>query len=240
MSKRLNCAISSITYFNAHTRRVVLDLPKGETLSFKAGQYLEIMLTGKRCPFSIANSPHHTSSIELHVRPTADSEDSVEIEALLDSADKIEIDAPKGDCYIESSPHKTLILLAASTGITQMKSIYEYLMHLGHKEKVFLYWGVLTDSDLYLDELCKTWARENKAFEYIPVVSAPDTSPNWNGRTGLVGNAVLEDFDDLANVMVYVSGGPGMVYATLDSFVAHGLSEENMYSDVFSYAPRSS
>ena len=112
-------------------------------------------------------------------------------------------------------------------------------MHLGHKGKVFLYWGVLADSDLYLDELCKAWAQENKAFEYIPVVSEPDTSPNWSGRTGLVGNSVLEDFEDLANVMVYVSGGPGMVYATLDSFVAHGLSEANMYSDVFSYAPRS-
>ena len=240
MSKRLRCAISSITYFNTDTRRVILDLPKGQTVSFKAGQYLEVILPGKRCPFSIANSPHISDSIELHVRPTPDSEDSVEIEALLDKADEIEIDAPKGDCYLESSPDNTLILLAASTGITQMKSIYEYLTHLGHEGPVFLYWGVLADSDLYLDELCKTWALGNKAFKYVPVVSEPDTSPNWGGRTGLVGDEVLKDFDDLTNVIVYVSGGPGMVYATLDSFVARGMPKENMFSDVFSYAPRTS
>ncbi|HAK51432.1 MAG TPA: NAD(P)H-flavin reductase [Gammaproteobacteria bacterium] len=238
MSKRLSCAISSITYFNTDTRRVVLDLPEGQTLSFKAGQYLEVILPGKRCPFSIANSPHISESIELHVRPTPDSEDSVEIEALLDKADKIEIEAPKGDCYLESPPDKTLILLAASTGITQMKSIYEYLMHIGHEGQIFLYWGVLAESDLYLDNLCNAWSHDNSVFEYIPVVSEPDTSPDWNGRTGLVGDAALKDFDDLTDVIVYVSGGPGMVYATLDSFIARGMPKANMFSDVFSYAPR--
>ena len=70
------------------------------------------------------------------------------------------------------------------------------------------------------------------------MISEPETSPNWTGRTGLVGNAVLEDFTDVSNVTVYVSGGPGMVYATLDAFVARGMPPENMFSDVFAYAPR--
>jgi len=65
---------------------VILDIPAGETISFKAGQYLDILLSGKHCPFSIASSPDITDTIELHIKPTPGSADSVEIEKILDLA----------------------------------------------------------------------------------------------------------------------------------------------------------
>ena len=235
---RFNCPITSIEYYDSDTRRVLLGMPEGERLCFKAGQYLEVILPDKTCPYSIASAPHESGLIELHVRPTPASDDSEDVEHLLDSANHIEIEAPKGDCFIDSPPENALILLAASTGVTQMKSIVEHLFHVGHKLPMFLYWGVLSDQDLYLDTVCRQWAVENANFQYIPVVSEPETSPDWHGRTGLVGEVVLQDFDDLSDVTVYVGGGPGMVYATLDAFVARGLPRQNMYSDIFSYAPR--
>lgn len=238
MPKRLYCDVSSVTYLNKDTRKVRLDLPEGEKLNFKAGQYLEIILSDNRCPFSIASSPHETNSLELHIRPTPQSRGSLEIEKLINSSQKICIEAPIGKCFIEKSPKNSLLLIAASTGITQMKSIFEYLMHIGHAGDVFLYWGVLSDSDLYLDELCKTWERQNKHFKYIPVISKPETSPQWQGRTGLISNAVLQDFKTLQNLIIYVSGGPDMVYATRDAFKAHGMREHNIFSDMFSYSPR--
>lgn len=236
--KTLTCPIDSIDYYNHDTRRVFLSLPDGESVEFKAGQYLQLILPNKKCPFSIASSPHLKDRIELHVKPTPDSEDSAAVEALLDTATEIEIEVPLGDCFITTPPGNTLILIAASTGITQMKSIIEYLEPGGFEYPVHLYWGVLSDKDLYLAELCETWQGEYTNFSFTPVVSEPDTSPAWKGRTGLVGNAVLQDFDSLENVTVYVSGGPAMVYATLDAFVEKGMPEENMFSDIFSYAPR--
>lgn len=236
--KRITCQIDSIEYLNEDTRRVFLKIPPGEHLRFKAGQYLEIMLPGKKCPFSIASAPELEGLIELHVRPTLDSEDSVEIEALLDTASEIEIEAPKGDCFIDAPPRNTLILIAASTGITQMKSVIEHLLPAGVSTPVYLYWGVLKDSDLYLSPLCKAWEAQYPNFKYIPVVSEPALSPNWSGRTGLVGQVALADFDDFNDVTVFVSGGPAMVYATLDAFVEKGMDESCMRSDIFSYAPR--
>ena len=49
----------------------------------------------------------------------------------------------------------------------------------------------------------------------------------------------LDDFEDVSNVTVYVSGGSGMVYATLDAFTERGMPEVNMHSDIFSFSPRS-
>lgn len=234
--KRLTCPIESIDYLSADTRRIFLRLP--EPAPFNAGQYLEIVLPQKKCPFSIANAPELEGLIELHVRPTPDSEDSVQIEQLLDEKRDIEIEIPKGDTFVTDAPANPLILIAASTGITQMKSICEHLMANGLTQPVYLYWGVLAEKDIYLADMCRQWEADNPLFHFIPVVSDPATSPGWQGRIGLVGHAVLEDFDALDNVTVYVSGGPAMVYATLDAFVERGMPEPNMHSDIFSYAPR--
>lgn len=236
--KRLSCPVDSIDYFNADTRRVFLRIPEGEDVRFLAGQYLEIIVPVKKCPFSIASAPGLAGLLELHIRPTPGSEDSDQIEALLDSGDAVEIEVPKGDTFLEGPPGNTLILIAASTGITQMKSIIEHLLPSGLPDPVHLYWGVLAEADLYLADVFRSWEKEYPNFHFVPVVSEPETSPDWTGRTGLVGEIALEDFEDLDDVTVFVSGGPGMVYATLDAFVARGMPESSMHSDIFSYAPR--
>ena len=96
----VTCSINSIEYYNQDTRRILLDVPPGNDIRFRAGQYLQMILPHKKCPFSIANSPHLKNQIELHIRPTPDSEDSTVIEELLDNAREIEIEAPLGDCFI--------------------------------------------------------------------------------------------------------------------------------------------
>ena len=103
----VTCSINSIEYYNKDTRRVLLDVPPGNDVSFSAGQYLQMVLPHKKCPFSIANSPHLKNQIELHIRPTPGSEDSTVIEALLDNAKEIEIEAPMGREW--STPRWTLL-----------------------------------------------------------------------------------------------------------------------------------
>jgi len=217
---------------------VILEVPAGEAISFSAGQYLDILLAGKHCPFSIASSPDITDTIELHIRPTPGSADSVEIEKILDLAVSVDIEIPKGDCFLEAPIDKNLILIGASTGITQMKSMIEFLLPRKPEHSIWLYWGVLSAADLYLADLCLSWEQQFKHFKFIPVVSEPDQSPEWTGRTGLLPDAVIQDFNRLEDTVVYVSGSPGMVYATFDRFIQHGMSARDMYSDVFSYAPR--
>ncbi|MBF68604.1 MAG: NAD(P)H-flavin reductase [Gammaproteobacteria bacterium] len=234
------CPIESISYFNGDTRKVVLGFPDGGHPEFKAGQYLEIILPadGKRCPFSIASAPTYGPGIELHVRPTPDSSDSDQIEKLLNECATLTVEIPKGNCFLETAPNGPLLMLAASTGITQMKSIIEHLLPAGLRHPVYLYWGVLVADDLYLSALMDGLTAEHPNLHYVPVVSEPERSPGWEGRTGLVGNAALDDLTDLSDLTVYVGGSPGMVYATLDKYVERGLPKGNMYSDVFSYAPR--
>lgn len=243
------CKVESVHYYNQDTRQILLTLPEGTRVEHQAGQYLEVVSEGKRYPFSIASAPSLVGKIELHIRPTLGSADSDTVEALLDVATELDIEYPKGSCFLNEMPNGPLVLLAASTGITQMKSIIEHLLSEDSSQgdsqhPIYLYWGVVAAEDLYLKTLCESWQDKWKAkgrqFNFIPVVSEPEKSPDWQGRTGLVGDAALNDINDVSNAIVIVSGGPGMVYATLDMFVEQGMPEENMQSDIFSYAPRAS
>ena len=216
-------------------------MPAGIAARFQAGQYLRIKLPHKMCPFSIASPPGITDRIELHIRPTPNSKDSDDIMALLDRASQIEIEMPLGDCILTTPPAGPLLLIAAGTGITQMKSMLEHVLPMGITSPVYLYWGVVNRRDMYLADLCESWRAQYARFHFIPVVSDPEACASddpWRGKTGLVGEVALADLKDVSNIRVYVSGGPAMVYATLECFMAAGMPKSNMYSDVFSYAPR--
>ncbi|HNZ57273.1 MAG TPA: CDP-6-deoxy-delta-3,4-glucoseen reductase, partial [Methylophilaceae bacterium] len=60
----------------------------------------------------------------------------------------------------------------------------------------------------------------------------------WQGRTGYVHQAVLDDFAEtgLADYEVYCCGAPAMVEVAHASFVTIGLPEDEFFSDAFNYA----
>ena len=58
----------------------------------------------------------------------------------------------------------------------------------------------------------------------------------WNGRSGLVHEAVLADFADLSGHQVYACGAPAMIEAAKRDFTARGLPDGEFYADIFSFA----
>jgi len=232
------CRIDSVRALTPEVYRVTLVLPE-DAGDFYPGQYLELLLPHKNCPFSIASAPRADRTLELHIRPNPADGDAEEIDAWLHSrAEHVDVDYPKGDCFLVDPPARELVLIAASTGITQANSMIEYLGSTGLAHAVSLYWGVVRAADLYLADRFDALAQREPRFRFVPVVSDPSTSPGWSGRTGLVGDAVLQDITDFTDLEVIVSGGPAMVYACHDAFVERGLPRTSIRSDVFSWAPR--
>lgn len=236
---KVACQIMSVTPLNHDVKCVKLLLPAGKKIAYLPGQYLEIMLdeNGKSA-FSIANAPG-SREIELHIRYTPDGGSCDEITDLLANATLLNIELPKGDCILREENSNALIFVAGSTGFAPFKAMLEQAFDTKRKQQMYLYWGGRTTKDIYLHTLAQQWDKNYANFHYIPVISEPKKASNWNGRTGLVHTAVLEDFKDLSQgIEVYAGGSPGMVYAALDAYTAKGLPENRMYSDVFSYAPR--
>lgn len=88
--------------------------------------------------------------------------------------------------------------------------------------------------DLYLPDLPQQWATEHKHFDFVPVLSEPDAG--WQGCTGFVHEAVLNDIDNLADYDVYMAGPPVMVEAARNALRERGVPEAQMHYDAFEYA----
>ena len=127
-------------------------------------------------------------------------------------------------------------MVAGGTGFAPIKGIIEHALHLGDQRPIHFYWGARKEEDLYLNQLVQSWADEHEHIEYTPVLSETVEADQWQGRTGFVHNAILEDIEDLSKYEVYTCGPPPMVHAVLDSFVERGLAAEFIYSDSFEFA----
>lgn len=214
-----------------------LQLPSSERLQFMAGQYIEFILKdGKRRAFSIANAPHEESGLELHLRLIPGGTFTEYVFNEMPEKAILRIEAPFGTFYLREDSDKPIIFVAGGTGFAPIKGIIEHMIHTGNKRKILLYRGVRSLEDLYMDDLSKRWAEHLPNVTYIPVLSEPKVEDNWQGRTGLVHEAVLADHNDLSGFQAYVCGAPVMCEVAHKAFVEQGLPQEEFFSDAFTYA----
>lgn len=214
-----------------------LQLPASERLQFKAGQYIEFILKdGKRRAFSIANAPHECDFLQLHIRVIAGGVFSEYVEKELQEKAILRLEAPFGSFFLREDSQKPIILVAGGTGFAPVKGIIEHMLHSNIKREIVLYRGARQLRDLYMHDLCEKWADLTPNITYIPVLSEPSENDNWQGRTGLVHQAVLDDISNLSSYQAYVCGAPGMCEIAHQTFVQQGLDAEEFFSDAFTFA----
>jgi len=99
---------------------------------------------------------------------------------------------------------------------------------------VTLYWGGRRPADLYMDDWMHAQCAAMPALRYVPVVSDALPEDAWQGRSGFVHRAVLEDFADLSGHQVYACGAPIVVDSARRDFCAlAGLPESEFFADSF-------
>jgi CDP-4-dehydro-6-deoxyglucose reductase len=229
----LACQVVACDDLGGDVFRLRLQAPAGKVPRYHAGQYLLLQRDGDDyAAFSLASAPHCGRELELHV--LVRDEATVDLLARLRSTGMVRIKMPFGDTHLAELPNGPLVLIAAGTGMAQMHSLIEHLRTTGFVHPVHLYWGARRPEDFYALEHWAQWQQVPNLFLH-QVVS---DQCGWQGRCGLLHEAVNEDFTDLSALHVYASGSPTMVYATLDALVEAGMEAQQMHADVFAYAPR--
>ncbi len=226
-------AISPLTEF---VNKVTLK-PQ-EPVTFEAGQYMQLVLSEKdKRAFSIASRPSQCDEIELHIGASgADSYAMQSLEHLRNAHSNntmVDIEAGLGVSQLRLQCNRPIILLAGGTGFSYVKSMADHLAEINCDRPVLFYWGVKEESALYAHEEMKLWAESHEHFEFIPVVENP--SANWQGHTGFVHKAVMQDIVSLEPYDIYMAGRFDMIGIVRDDFIAHGAIRENMYADAFAF-----
>ena len=233
--KMLPCRVHAVEHLSHDVVRLYLKLPETQRLQFLAGQYLDFMLAdGRRRAFSIANAPHDDAFIELHIRHVDGGEFTDWVFNQMKERTILRIQAPLGTFVLDEDSPRPMIFMGGGTGLAPLKGQIEQAFESGIERPMHLYWGVRSKRDLYLPDLPVKWAREHANFTFVPVLSEPDE--DWQGRTGWVHDAVVEDFPELSGYDLYMAGPPPMVNAGREAFRAAGMPDGQMHYDAFDYA----
>ena len=233
--KTISCHIVSLTSLTAHVFKVLLK--PTEKVDFIPGQYLNFVMSDKdKRPFSIASSPN-SDLIELQIGAfVADSYPMQVIERIqsaLAEDKSITIEMPAGNAQLRTESERPLLLLAGGTGFSYIKSMFEYLAEQKSQRHIMVYWGLRElDAAYELEETAAIIAKLPHA-NFIPVIE--NENDKWQGKTGLVHQAVMHDIISLEPYDIYLAGRFEMVGAIRSDFVEHGASLEHMYADAFAF-----
>jgi CDP-4-dehydro-6-deoxyglucose reductase, E3 len=240
--KTLPCRIEALHKLAPDVMQVMLRLPSIEHLRYEPGQYIDILLDGgRRRSFSLANPPHDSSLLELHVRLAPGKGFT---QWLFDTAERgalLRIEGPIGQ-FIYRESARPLVLIAGGTGFAPLKAILRHVLERGSTRRIHLYWGARTPRDLYEHPTLLQWSARYDSLEYVPVLSAANTQrpTDWAGAEPLVGwvhEIVLARQTNIADCEVYAAGPPAMIEAIRSTFAARGLPPEQLNFDSFDYAP---
>ena len=250
VARKMPARIEHIERVASDVALLSLRLPASEDFRFRPGQYVDFILPGGlRRSYSIAAPAREGAPLEFHIRHMAGG---VFTDALFGLAGApsvkergiLRIEGPLGTFYLRTEDSAPIVLLASGTGFAPIKAIAEQIFAAGlHREDpagrrparpVVLYWGARARADLYLDALPRSWEANEPNFRYVPVLSEPQPGDAWEGRTGFVHHAVMEDLPDLSGHHVYACGVPVMVQSAQHDFISRcGLPETNFFCDAF-------
>jgi CDP-4-dehydro-6-deoxyglucose reductase len=232
--KTLPCRVEKMVKLADDVMVLYLKLPTNERLQFFAGQYIDILQKdGKPRSFSLANAPHDDALLELHIRNIAGGAFTQHVFNGMKERDILRIKGPLGTFFLREDSPKPIIFVASGTGFAPVKAIIEHALQIGLQRQMHLYWGVRKAEDLYMQDRLQEW--QARGIKYTPVVS----DEVWDGRTGFVHQAVLEDYIDLSGHQVYACGAPVVVEAAHRDFTAQcQLPNEEFFSDAFTFTPK--
>ncbi|TFZ04321.1 FAD-binding oxidoreductase [Ramlibacter rhizophilus] len=214
-----------------------LRLPAGQRAKFNAGQYLQVQLPdGSRRSYSMANPPHESDSLQLHIRHVAGGQ-FTQIVPTLKAGDVLEVELPYGHFELREEAQAPMVCVAGGTGFAPVKSLLDDMVKKKIDRPVTLIWGGRNRSGLYLMSAVERWQKLLPRFRFVAALEDAADAQALGGFHGRVDQALQSEFGSLTGHEVYCCGSPGMVNAVRQASEQLGLAHEHFFSDSFVPGP---
>lgn len=217
---------------------LLLRLPAGQRARFRAGQYLQVQLAdGSRRSYSMANPPHESDTLQLHIRHVPGGQ-FTQVAPALQPGDTLQVELPFGNFELREESSAPMLCVVGGTGFAPVKSLLDDLVKKKVQRPVTLVWGGRDRSGLYLMPAVEKWQKLLPGFTFIAALEDAADALALGGFHGRVDDAVRTRCPSLAGHEVYCCGSPAMVTAVKRACVEErGLDAEHFFSDVFVPGP---
>ena len=151
--------------------------------------------------------------------------------------DKVVISGPYGEFFIKPTD-KEMIYIGGGAGMAPLRSHIFHLFHTMKTDRKVSYWyGGRSKAELFYGKDFASIEEEFPNFSYHIALSEPLESDNWDGMTGYIHQAVLDnylkDHEEPEEIEYYLCGPPLMLDAVQKMLDELGVPEENIAFDDF-------
>ena len=209
---------------------------KERRLCAKPGQFLTFQWTinGQRVPgsYTISSSPTHEDYVEITAKRMENGRVSVFLNERAKPGLEVEASGPYGRFYFDETYHKSIVLIAAGSGITPMMSMLSYIDDLKLMNPVTLLYCVRTDEDIIFRNELVRLGKSLPNFKYEVCLSRP--GPAWNGRSGRVTEEfVSQHMTDLDSPTFFLCGPRGFMDNAHQILSSLGINEDRILQESF-------
>jgi ring-1,2-phenylacetyl-CoA epoxidase subunit PaaE len=257
-----NLKVADITRETSDAITIHFEHPEGQTVSYKPGQFLTLILNidGKevRRSYSLSSTPHEETRLSVTVKRVSGGLVSNYLLDSLKAGDEIRVMQPIGNFCLTCAPDnkRHVLLFGAGSGITPLMSILKsVLLKEPNSQVTLLYGNSDEDSVIFKEQLQQLTSNYGERFHIEYIYSQPKHECEHKGRMNqsmiikILERLQLAKID---NAIYYMCGPEGMMdevkraldvlhvapeYIFRESFVSNKLIEQQQqakHGDVLS------
>ena len=224
------------------TKTLRFQLPEERRLSAKPGQFLTFhwQIDGQRVTrsYTVSSSPLHENYVEITPKRMENGCVSVFLNERAEPGLRVKASGPYGRFYFDEKLHKSIVLIAAGSGITPMISMLRYIDDLKLATSVTLLYCVRTAADIIFENELARLGRSLPNFKYEVCLSRPDST--WQGHSGrLTGEFVSQHLTDLVSPTFFLCGPKGFMDNARQTLLTLGVTQDRILQESFGESKRS-
>lgn len=205
-----------------------LKLKPEKPLSFKTGQFIELLLPGiGEAPFTPSSSPSVRDQFEVTVMRVGKVTEMIH---KLKKNDFIGVRGPFGNGYpTDLFKGREITVIGGGCGFAPVRSLMYQLFDIRNElKKLYFRGGCKNPAEFLYRKEVESWSKL-KNLDICLTVDKDIKGSKWKGNVGLV-TSILDDLDvDLKNSFVVVCGPPMMMKFTTLKLLEMGFKDKQIY-----------
>jgi len=230
-------------YLKPHDGKALPPFEPGQFLTFN----LPIPAEPKpivRC-YSLSDSPNHPDYYRVSIKRVPPPRDQPEIPPgrssnyfhdQLNVGDIVDVKAPSGHFYLDTSAHSPVVLIGGGVGLTPVLSMLNTIAESGSKRETHFFYGVVNRGDHAFPEHLNTIAREHENIHLHVCYSKPgksDIEGEHFQHNGRVSVDLFKEVLESNNFDYYLCGPPPMMNSLVKDLEEWGVPEKNIHFEAF-------
>jgi sulfhydrogenase subunit gamma (sulfur reductase) len=219
--------ISKVQQMTATEKFFTVELPRGQSLGHKPGQFVQISISGiGEAPISISSSPSRSNGkFEMCVRKVGDV--TTALHNMTEGA-QIGVRGPYGRGFpVEQFEGRDILVAAGGLSLAPVRSVINQIFDNRKKYGRFIIlYGAKNPGELLFQEERDEWKKRSDV-EFLETVDKG--TPEWTGNVGVITTLFPKITINPRNTVAITEGPPIMYRFVLMELLGKGIPEDQIW-----------